>query len=87
MVGRRIHGADTVSPGGETGGDRRLEQTITISIIVDSLEEGKEGWVRRSGGSNVTSKVLDGDVTVTDNIAVRSQFLGCSVVSGQGVRE
>lgn len=86
MVGSAVHGANTVGSRGKTIGDRSLEKTLTISIVVDALEEGKVLWIRRSGGSNVATEILNRDVAVADDVTAL-ELLGSSVVCADGIGE
>ena len=52
-----------------------------------TLEEGKVLWVWGLLGRDVVVQILNGDVAMTDNVAVRTQFLRCGIVGGQGIGE
>lgn len=90
MVRSAGHGADPVETSRETSGDIGREQSLTVSVIVDTLEEGKGLWVGRSAGCEVIPEVLDGDVSMTDDVAalksLRSSVVGVGGV-GEGTRD
>lgn len=87
MVGSTGHSADTVVTGGKTTGDRSAKTSITVARVIDTLEEGELGgvqWLVRGEG---VTQVLDGDVSVANNVASVSELLGSRVVSVVGVGE
>ena len=86
MVGGRIHGANTISTSRETVGDNSLKKTLAVSIIVDTLEEGKYLRIRGRGSSDITVQILNGNMAMTNNIATL-HLLGRGVVGSQGIGE
>jgi hypothetical protein len=56
-------------PGGETFGYYCLKKTVSISSIVDTLEERKLSGVESSGGVEGRSKILDCHVNVSYHFA------------------
>lgn len=81
MVRSTVHSADAVNTSRETIGDGSLEETVTIAVVVDTLEEGKLLWVRRGLGGNVAAQILDSNVAMTNDVAV-FQCLGCRIIGG-----
>jgi hypothetical protein len=86
MVRGRVHRADAVEPRRETTGDHSLEETLAVPVIIDTLEEGECLRVGRRCGSQVAAEILDGDVTVTDDVTTL-ELLRSGVVRGQGIGE
>lgn len=82
MVGRRVHGAETVDTRRKTGCNIDTQYTID-GRCVDALEKGKDSWVRRL---SVLERVdlLDGDVTMSNDI-VSLQLLRRAIVVLLGV--
>lgn len=87
MVGSTGHGADTVVTGGETTSDSSAQASVAVSGVVDTLEEGKLGSVEGLVRSDGVAHVLDGDVSVANDIASISELLGRGVVGVVGVGE
>lgn len=88
LVGRRAsHGADTVVSSGQTTSDRGFKTSVSISGIIDTLEEGKLGSVQCFGGSKSVSEILDSDVRVTNDNALAIELLGIGVVGAVRVAE
>lgn len=86
MVRSAVHRAHTVEPSRKTAGDSSLEQALSISIVVDALEECECLRVRRGLGGEISTKILHRDVAMADNIAT-SQRLRCRVVCVRWVSE
>ena len=86
MIGRAGHGADSVEAGGKTGSDVGRKQACTVSIVVDTLEESESLRVGRSAWCQVVTQILDGDVSVTDDIAAL-EFLRSRVIGVSGIGE
>lgn len=80
MVGGTGHRANAVIASGETARDSGGEDTLTIALVVDTLEEDKLLGAGRVLGSEVVSEVLDGDVGMTDDAALAIQILRSRVV-------
>lgn len=81
------HGADTVVARGKTTGDGGLQGSLSVTSVVDALEEGELGGVQGRGGVEGVAHVLDGDVGVADDIAAVAELLGCRVVCAVRVGE
>jgi hypothetical protein len=86
MVGCGCHGAGTVDTIGQTGRKISAEQTLTISVVVDTLEEGKVLGVEGVAGVLVATHVLDSDMGVANDVTVL-ELLGCGIVGVVGVGE
>ena len=86
MVRSRCQGANTVVSSRETTGYCRLKKTLSISSIVDTLEEGELSGVKSSGGIQRRSQVLNGHVSVANNQTILKS-LGSGVVGRVGVRK
>ncbi len=86
MVRRRVHGADTVETGGETSSDSSLKQTLSIAVVIDTLEKGEGLRVGSLLRCQVVAEILDSDVAVTNDLATL-ELLRCGVVGGQGIGE
>jgi hypothetical protein len=69
MVGSGGHGANTVVTLGKTGGKVGRKETVVVTRVVDTLEEGELLSIRRIGRVDVVAHILDTDVGVSDNIA------------------
>lgn len=82
MVGGGAHGTDTVEPGGKTG-NGGFEVSITITIVIDALEEFEDSWVWRVGGVQGLD-FLHGDVGVTNDFPVLERLRG-GIVGNSGV--
>lgn len=80
-------GADTEVTSGKTTSDISGQETLSVTSVVDTLEEGELGWVRRSGGVERVTQILNSDVGVSDNLALAVELLRSSVVGGIGVGE
>lgn len=87
MVGSTSHGADTVVTGGKTTSNRGAKTSITVARIVDTLEEGELRGIQRLVRGEGVTQVLDGNVSVANNIATVSELLGSRVVGVVGVGE
>lgn len=86
MVGGRVHGADTIETGRKTRSDRSLEKTLSVSVVVDTLEEGEGLRVRSLLGCQIIAEILDGNVAMADDFTTL-EFLRSSVVSGERISE
>lgn len=82
MVGGGAHGADTVESGGETG-NGGFEVAITITIVIDALEEFEDSWVWRVGGVQRLD-FLHGDVGVANDFPILER-LRSGIVGNSGV--
>lgn len=87
MVSGRVHGAHSVVASSQTVGDNGLQETIAVTIIVDTLEESKGGWVRRLSGGQVVTQILNRNMAMTDDVAVASYGLRSGIVGGQRIGE
>ena len=86
MVGGGRHGAHAVVASGQPAGDGGRDETLAVSGVVDTLEESELGRIQRCGRAQRVSEVLDGDVGVTDNLAIL-EILRSRVVGARGVGE
>jgi hypothetical protein len=86
VVGRGAQGASTVDTVGETGCKIGAERTLAVSVVVDSLEEGKVHGIQSVGRVLVATHVLNSDMGVT-NDATALELLRCGVVGVVGVGE
>ena len=86
MVTGRRHRTNTVNPRREAAFDGGGKTTLPITGVVDTLEEGEFGGVRRCGGREVLAERLDGDVDVADDLATLER-LRSRVVCGVRVGE
>lgn len=80
VVGRASNGADTVVSGGQAASNGGFELSVAVSGIVDALEEGECGSVRRIGGSQGVANILADDVGVANDEATAAQLLRCRIV-------
>lgn len=87
MVGRTSHRADTVVTGGQTTSDGGSKLSLTISGIVDTLEESKLGGVWGCGWREGVTQILNDDVSVTDNLSLAVELLRRGVVGAVRVGE
>lgn len=87
MVGGACHGADAVVTSRQTASDRGSELPLSISGIVDTLEESELGGIWGLGGSERVAEVLNDDVSVANNEALAVELLRRRVVSAVGVGE
>ncbi|CAG8622649.1 11210_t:CDS:10 [Acaulospora colombiana] len=83
MVRSSVDRAHAVDTSGQAIGDGSTKN-ITLSGIIEALEESKAGGVNGLGGLQV-GNVLDGDVTVTDEDALVVDLLRSRVVVCLGV--
>lgn len=81
VVGRTSHRADTVVAGGQTSSDGGRKLSLTVSGIVDTLEESKLGGVWWRRGRQGVTEILNDHVGVTDNLSLTVELLRCGVVS------
>lgn len=86
MVSGRSHGADTVDTSRETTSNIGLQTTISVSGIVDTLEEGELRWVRRLLSVDVITERLDGDMGMTNDLTTLQRLRG-GIVGVIRVRE
>lgn len=68
MVRSRRHSAHSVVPGKEASGYGSREKTLSVTSIVDSLEEDELRRVQRFRGVEAVSHVLHRHVCVPDNL-------------------
>jgi hypothetical protein len=87
VVGSSGHGAETVVTGGKTARNLGGEKPITVTRVINTLEEGKLSSIQRLGRSKGVTQVLDGNVSVANNVATISKLLGSRVVGVVGVGE
>jgi hypothetical protein len=80
------HAADTVETLRETRLEISAQETLTVAGVVDTLEESKLLSVEGLVLVRVASKVLDGDVGVSNNLTVTEGLRG-GVVGFVGVGE
>lgn len=85
VVGSTGHSADTVVAGGKTTGDGGAKTSIAVARIVDTLEEGELRGIQRLVRSEGVAQVLDGDVSVANNVASVSELLRSRVIGVVGV--
>jgi hypothetical protein len=85
MVGGGGHGADAVGTSRKTRSKIGREGSLTVTSVVDTLEECEFLCIRGVLRLGVTD-VLDTDMSVTDNVATL-QILRSDVVSNVRVRE
>lgn len=81
MIGRGRHGANAIGAWSEPAGNRGIQTTLAIAVVIDALEEGKGYWIGRRARRDAIAERLDGDMRVADDVAVL-QKLGCRVVGG-----
>jgi hypothetical protein len=86
MIRSSNHGADAVDTSGKTAGDAGRKETIAVAIVVDALEKGKLRGIRRGGGPEIAN-LLNGDVTMANDVTVAIEALGRRVVVGGRVGE
>lgn len=87
VVGSTGHGADTVVTGWETTSDCGAQTSVAVARVVNTLEEGELGGIQRLVRGEGVAHVLDGDVSVADNVASVSELLGSRVIGVVGVGE
>lgn len=85
MVAGRSHSADTVGTSGETTGGGSSQQAVAVSVIVDTLEEGKSSRVRRSRAVD-GANALNSEMSMADNLSAL-ESLGSRIVGGLWVGE
>jgi hypothetical protein len=87
VVGSAVHCADSIEASRQPISDVGGEKTLAVAVIVDTLEEIEDFRVGRAGGGESAAKILDGDVTVTDDLAtlksLRSRVV-CALSIGKG---
>lgn len=86
VVTGRGHGTHAVDAGRQTVGDNGRKTAVSVSCIVDALEEGERGRVRGSLSGDVVPERLDRHVGVTDDLAA-GKGLRSGVVGLLGVCE
>lgn len=69
MVGGRSHGAHAVVASGKTTSNSGREKTVSISGIIDTLEEDEGDWVGGLSWCKRVSEILDGEMGVSNNLA------------------
>jgi len=84
MVGGGGHGAYSVVACRETTSDGGGEETLSVTCVVDALEESELGGVEGAGWVQRAAEILDSDVSVADNDSIFEE-LWCSVVGCIGV--
>lgn len=87
MVGSTGHGADTVVTSGETTSDSGAQASVAVTRVVDTLEEGELRGIQRLVRGEGVTQVLDGNVSVANNVASVSKLLRSRVVGVVGVSE
>lgn len=87
MVRRRGHSAYTIVSGREATSNGGRKEAIVVAGIIDALEEGELGWIRRLGGIEGVAQVLNRDVGVADDLAAAVKVLWRRVVGELGVGE
>lgn len=80
MIAGAGHRADPIRTRCQTTSNSGVESTLAIAIIIDTLEEGEDCWIRWRAGGDAVSKGLDCDVGVANDVAVL-ECLRCGVVS------
>ena len=86
MVTGRRHGTHAVIPSRQAPFHSGGQASLSVTGIVDTLEESELGCVRRCGGCEVVAECLDGDVCVTHNLATL-ECLRSGVIGGIGIGE
>lgn len=87
VVGSTGHGADTVVSSRQTTGNVSSEQTISVTSIVDTLEESELSTVKRRGRIQAVAGVLDDNVSVANDVSRAIKVLRSRVVGAVGVGE
>lgn len=87
MVGCRSKSADTVVTRRKATSDISRQETLAVTRVVDTLEESELSWVRRRSGVQGVSEILNGDVSVADDLALRVELLRGGVVGSVSVGE
>lgn len=86
MIPRSNHGAHTVHALGQPARNLRRQPALAITRVVDPLEKGELGRVRR-GQSPQVANLLDRNVRVANDVPVLVEVLGCGVVTDARVDE
>jgi hypothetical protein len=86
MVRRRRQRADAIVASWKPPCDRRLEQAIAVSCVIDALEESELCGIERFFRIQSIAKILDRDVSVADDFA-SLELLWCGIVGLVGVGE
>lgn len=87
MVTRGRHAAKPVETSGQPRGDGSTEPTVSVTRIVDTLEERECGWVGGRRRIQGTAEVLNRDMNVSDDVPLVIDGLWCRIVGGRGVGE
>ena len=86
MVRCRRHGADAIVTSREATSDSSFEPAVSVTGVVDALEEREDSRIRRGSGLETTAERLDGDVGVANDFPA-FESLGRAVVSHIGIGE
>lgn len=70
MIGGARQCANPISTSRQTTSNCGGKQTIAVTRVVDTFEECKGLWIRRSADSKAVSEGLDGDMSMTDDVPV-----------------
>lgn len=87
VVGGTSHGADTVVSSRQTTRDSGRELALSVSSIVDTLEESELGGIRWRRRRQGVAEILNDDVSVADDGARAAELLGRGIVRAVGVGE
>ena len=86
MIRCGCHCADAIIPSRKASCDGSTEKTLSITSVVDALEECKLGGVECSCWVQAGTQILDSHMGVANNLAPRKKLWG-GVVSGISVCE
>lgn len=86
VVASRSHGANPVDASRQPTSDGGTQTTISITSIIDTLEEG-EGIGVRWRGRVQTPDILDRNMGMTDNLTLAVKSLGSRVIGGLSIGE
>jgi hypothetical protein len=87
MVGCGRHTADTVVTGRQTAVNLGGEETLAVTSIVDTLEEGKLLRVQRLSRVQTIASVLNSDVGMADDVTTTVEVLRSRIVGGCCISE
>lgn len=87
MIASGRHAAKPVEASGQPRGDGSTKATLSVTSVIDTLEERKRGRVGRSRRVQSTAEVLNRDMNVPDDIALVIDSLGRRIIGGSGICE
>lgn len=86
MITGRRHRTHAVTPRRQASFHGSRKTSLSVTRIIDTLEEHELGCVRRGGRRKIVAEGLDGDVDVADDLAPLER-LRSGVICGIGIGE